>query len=1124
MSKKPTTTDGNELNGDEILSSQPPASLSPEAHSPDEEEIESAPDSQVRRIRAEVAAKTGEETADSPTPEPAGATTAPAIHQKPAASKPKKSSEPVLPPELLPYKEQMREWVSAHEDFLQYFFNIRGEKFKIVYGDWFYYSPKKNQICLGVKAFKEAVEKHKDELESGAMSMDQIFFALLHEIAHFKTTLENDKAGKLNLLEHFKYMAGKKIESADTPGKFVGLGGTYANFYNIMEDAIVNYMVSNTIQFQSPRAKKEILDLYAEKFFQLFKKVAKGEGDYAMLPDPKTGNPRPQKTEKGAGDLCLLKAADYEKGFDTSELADMDKLTSQFLTFFIKTQMGVMKAEDIYDGEEFKNGKYKVPAPVAAVFREPLPKLYKRLLTAVMQKYASEPEKLKRYTDFMASAQSVPVYSKGAKGVSITDYDVVHNVFPPHALKAKNVVGEAWNSFIINLEKLGIKDARRLTLIEIFNKFKELDFGKKDRTEIPFARSYTQRTAIMRRAIEPIFSLFCILDDSFDLKLPPESQQHGEPQEGEEGEPQEGEEGEPQEGDEGEPQEGEPPEEDLNAPWKEGVEVEERGTGRKGIIKKVYTDGDGNVTSVDVAYFEDVKTAMATLINGRDVEFTGDETNVENPVANLVIIRKKQPSNEQGKKQKPKKIKYKNLDDDSPKDEPKKEEKDEESEESAEEDDESNESDESGEESGSKKKTPANPDDVRKIFGDMIDALEESLEEDERKENADAFKKTSETADYRDKQNKIKKNKKLEDALKKHREAGSKSTGAKKETPSEDHAQADAALVAMYNELEKKIAPFAEKMAKSWREVVRNIARVVSIEKDKYYTRGKIDIKKAQRYLPEAEYGVDMDEKRIKQLWVERIRTELRPKMLRLHLVVDNSGSMSDNIEQIRMAIMLLNSSLRSLRSQFKDELRAVLGDSYTPDMDLVCDVQITSFGSGSRLVKPFAVKNFKFLHAHPREISILPSPDRDQEQVATIAAFGKIDCGEDNTYDADFWPALIDEYERSPELKRAIREGKLTDVVLQISDGAIQGTEIAEAAIRRLKEGGIRLGGFAIGGEGALNALAKRHGADKVIPADNASQIVEKFAGFLQTVVMEEVQKPIISSITGSQKDKKTI
>jgi hypothetical protein len=1062
--------------------------------------VEPVPDSAVHEIRAKVAAKAA----------------APSTKQKSV-------KEPVLSPDLLPYKEQMSKWVSAHADFLEYFFNIQGHKFEIVYGDWFYYSPEKDEICLGVKAFKEAVEKHKEEVDSGAMSMDQIFFALLHEISHFKTALENDKAGKQNLLNQFKYMAAKKIESADVPGEFVGLGGTYAEFYNILEDAIVNYMVANTIHFRTPRAKKEILDLYTEKFFQLFAKAAEGEGDYAMLPDSKTGIPRPQKTEKGAGDLRLLKADDYEKGFDAAELVGMESLTSQFLTFFIKTQMGVMDVKEFYDGTEWRNGKYKVPAPVAAVFREPLHKLYKRLITAVLQKYTSEPDKLKRYTDFMIDTTSVPVYSKGAKGISITGSDVVSNVFPPHVLKARKIVAEAWGNFLFLLKETGIKDASQMTLIEIFNKFKELDLEKYGKLEIPFARSYTQRTAIMRRIIEPVFSLFCILDDSFDIKLPPASQQHGgEPQEGgegEDGEPQEGEDGEPQEGEDGEPQE-----EDLNTPWKEGVEVEDRRTRKRGVIKKRYQDVDGNVTSVDVAWFEDVKTAMATTINGRDVEFTGEESNVVDPVKNLIVIRKNQPSKEKGKRQKPGKIKYKNLDDES-----QKEEKGEESGESDKEDENENgdepgegdKSNEPGEGGGSKEKSPASMDDVKKIFGGLIDALEESIKEDERKENAEAFKKASQTADYRDKQNQIQRNKDLEEALRKLREKGK----SPDPNPENDSRQTsfDKELINIYNELAKKIAPYTENMAQNWREVVESIAQVVSIEKDKYYTRGKIDIKRAQRYLPEVEYGVDLDEKRIKQLWVERIRTELRPKMLRLHLVVDNSGSMDGKIEQIRMAIMLLNGSLRSLRSQFKDELRSVLGDSYSPDMDLVCDVQITTFGSQSRLVKPFAIQDFSFLHADAREISILPSPDMDEEQVATIAAFGEIDCSE-GTDDTDFWPALIDSYTRKPELMKALKEGKLTDVILQISDGAITGTEIAVAALKRLWEIGVKHGGFAIGGEGAKDSLAERHGAEKVTSADSAEEIVDKFSEFLKATIKDEVQKPVIASISGGKEEENSL
>lgn len=1007
-------------------------------------------------------------------------------------------SQPNLAPELEPYKEQMQKWVETHMDFLKYYFNVRGTDFQIIYGDWFYYSPKTNQICLGVKTFKEAVEKNKEDLDSGVMNMDQIFFALLHEISHFKTTLEMDKAGKLNLLEHFKYLAKKKVRSAEDPAKYAGLAGPYGHFYNILEDAIVNYMVSNTIQFSSPEARRQIVELYAEKFFQLYSKVEPGEGDHQLYVDPDTGKKKYIRAEPGKGDYRLLKLDDYEQGFDAAELEDMSRLSSQFLTFFIKAQMGVMNPDDFYDAHEFKTGKYKVPAEIAAVFKEPMHRLYKRLIKAVEQKYADDPEKLERYKDFMCDTVSVPVYGKVKKGITQTGEQIVANVVPSNLRNAANFGGEAWNAFLFNMKKLGVPNADKMSVWELFNKFKEFDFRQSNKLAIPFKMTYAQRTAVIRQTIEPIFSLMCLLDDSFDLKLPPETMEHGQGGEGSQGENGQGEAGNGPDQNEGDADtesdtesDNEKPNENPNAYWKEGIEVREVKTGRSGIIKKVYSDSDGNVTSVDIAYFEDPKTKMAASINGRVVEFTGEESNIKDPVNNLIIIKKKQPKEQKINQGGGVIIDYLEKD-------------------------ETNEPEEqSSDESAPDKNGPMpeqenDLDEVNDIFGGLIDAIKEGIEDDERKENREEYEKVEKSPEYQDKRSKHHRD---EDLIKKLEELNANEPEEDENDPYKLEKMGNAEVIAKYNELDAIIRPFVERMAHSWREVIDNIAQVISIEKDKYYTQGKIDIKKAQRYLPEVEFGGSLDDKKIKELWVEKIKTELRPKMLRLHLLIDNSGSMIHQIDQVRMAIMLLNSSLRSLRSIFKSELESVLGGEYTEDMDLVCDVKITKFGSSSRTVKPYEIDDFTFLNADPREISILPSIDPDSEQVATMAAFQKLTCSE-ITDDSDFWPELIHQYQKDPQLLGAIREGKLTDVVLQISDGAIDGTEIAVASLEKLRKMGIKHGGFAIGGTHAEEALAERHGADKVTKADTAEEIVEKFSGFLSATVKDEVEKPMIESI----------
>jgi len=1094
-----------------------------EAEQPAEEVIEPPPNSAVREIRSEVAAKAACEKKN----------------EKPSKGKKKKGTsvpdEPELAPELLPYKEQMKEWVSNHEDFLHFFFNIRGTDFTIVYGDWFYYTPDKNQICLGVKAYKEAIEKNKDDLESGAMSLDQVYFALLHEIAHYKTTLEGDKAGKINLLEHFKYMARKKIESKDKPGKFISLGGAYGNFYNIMEDAIVNHMVGNTIQYSTPEAKQQILELYASKFFQLFVKAEEGKGNYTKIPDPGKDTHTMEKVEMGKGEYRLLNLDDYKEGFDVSEVDDMENLTSQFLTFFIKCQMGVMKAEDFYDGEEFKNGKYKVPVEIAGVFREPLHGLYERLLIAIIEKYGEDPEKMKRYKDFMGDTIAIPLFAKQAKGVTEVRKDIIPNVFSPSVLRAANIAGEAWSAFLFNMKKLGIPNAETMTLIQIFNKFKELDFRQK-RMSIPFTFTYTQRTAVIRKAIEPIFSMFCILDDSFDLKLPPETQPHG-PQGPEPPDPPDP------------PKPPKPPEgpEDLNAPWQTGVEVRDRRTGKRGVIKKVYKDEDDNdkVISVDIAYFDEVKTQMIANINGREVEFTGQEVNIEDPVNNLSIVKKKRKK--QKGEGKPGQIKYEQIGDE-PEEDDEEDDDDDQGEESDGDDDKNEDDNEEKDDKG----TPGardddeglDMDDIKDVFGGLIDALEQGIEDDDRKENEEEFAKAEESVEYQQRRSEHERNEALEEALRKLREENGEEPD---EAPvSEDQARygmlkSNAEVIKKYNELEDKIRPYVEKMADMWREVIENIAQVVSLEKDKYYTQGTLDIRRAQRYMEEAEFGADLDRKRIKELWIETIRTEIKPKMLRLHLFVDNSGSMSTQIDQIRMVVMMLNSSLASLRSQFKTEMEELLGAAYTPDMDLVCDIRITTFGNSSREVKPFAITDLQFLNADPNDISELPTIDVDAEQVATMRAFQKIDCSE-GTEDRDFWPQFIVEYERNPELLEAIQEGKLTDVIIQISDGDIGGeesTKMAAAALKKLSKMGVKHGGFAIGDgryeaspeddvaeeqpareSHAEVALAKRHGKDKVKKADTVEEIVDNFSDFLAATVKEEVQQPMIKSIKGSKED----
>ena len=120
-------------------------------------------------------------------------------------------------------------------------------------------------------------------------------------------------------------------------------------------------------------------------------------------------------------------------------------------------------------------------------------------------------------------------------------------------------------------------------------------------------------------------------------------------------------------------------------------------------------------------------------------------------------------------------------------------------------------------------------------------------------------------------------------------------------------------------------------MAAIWLEYIKNVVQEISLVKTKYHARGKMVPKRVQQKFPQIEQGENIDNMRLREQWEEEIRTQMRPKMIRIHLMIDNSGSMADLIEKIRMAVMVVNSSLRSLRALFRTELQAFLATATLP-------------------------------------------------------------------------------------------------------------------------------------------------------------------------------------------------
>ena len=963
--------------------------------------------------------------------------------------------------DLWKYRDEMTEWTKKHLDDFGSFLEYRNAKFKLVCGTSFYHEPGKDIISLSVPFYKDCKE-------SGRMTIDQIFFASLHEFAHLKTMLELDRAGKKNQMQQFVYEKSKVIRDKKDSARFASLQGTYRQFYNIMEDAIVNRLVLSTRHYSESASEsgrthnQEIKDLYTDKFFPLFQEVGAGNGTYVKNEDPRTKKDKPYlKVGKEEGNLELVSAEDYERGFDWNSMKPEMGRSGQFLTFFMKNQMIGLRKEDIFDELNNPEGTHELQEDVAMALTRPLPEVYAKLLEKIAEKYKSDPSQFKRYADFMTQAVRIPVFAEKQGKIVEEEPDVFVNVCNPLCIKKEKLDINhllAKRQYLEKLknvaQKIGSPDARSLTYLDVFNRYKDTTRSKEYSWTFPLKHNLLERSRMTREVLEPIFTMLCILDDSFDVELPPETL----------------------------PNNPEPPKEQPEShekpDWKKGNVVinEDKNSpynGKKGVITNISFGPDKKIESVTVEYYQDEKSRMAdTAEKGK---LSGEIEEVYDPDENLALWIQQSGQKQKSEFEDKRKKKY----------------EEEEQEKNKEEGEENKEVD----------------------LGEALETLEEKylkslIEEDDREARLKDVENQKKSSEYQEKKGDLERARQLLEQLKKQRQEHGEPH------PNGEFSDSDKEIVRKYMEFEKKLTPYADKMAQSWLEVVNNIASKIEAVKDKYYRSGKVDIKKFQKHFPEIELGMEVEQRLIYERIVEKIITEVKPQMLRIGLLIDNSGSMAGKkLENMQMAVMLLNSSLRSFRLLFKDKMQEIFGNDYREDYDLVCDVEIRTFGNQNnpQLIKGYDVKNLDFLEDEHAE---RPPIDVNHEIGNTLRAFQKMTANE-GTYDNQAWGEVF--LSRNNEkLKQLLKENRLTEVLFQISDGEIFDNEnIAISLIGSLRsEIGIGVGGFAIGDSesdsAAYNALSKRHGADNVIRASSPEQIVEEFGKLLRKIIAEKIEEPM--------------
>jgi hypothetical protein len=484
--------------------------------------------------------------------------------------------------ELKEYYYEMKKWMKSHWDDFAVFFEY-GASFVITFNEGKGFYHRANTVG-GLDEISFDVREYKDLRERGFSQQEALlFFFALHEFGHLKRILTLDIAGYENVKEQAKYLKRKKIGAKANPEKKVPLGAFYHNFYNILEDVVVNKGALGSVHFLEKENQEAIEKFYTEKAFPVFLVVKDGEGDYAPNPNPLTAQRGPIIfVGEGKGNLKIAKKEDYEKGFDWNKTYPPMQRRGQFITFFMKRYMLNLKEKDIYEEKENPEGKFILDKDAALALTKPLVEVYEILLEKIVEKYKNDPINYKRYLDFMKDIIPVAVYKE-------QDYKIVKDKieYYPNVVNRAAARGEKLNVKLAKvfyekeLRETGIRNAASLTFFQLFDELLKKERSVEKRGRLDFKYNIVEATKIMRRFLEPIYTMLSILDDSFEIQTPPEAP----PRKGdkvdieniEENEEEKKKKDEKEKKEKGKPQ----------IAWRVGMKVRDRKTGKKAIITNI---------------------------------------------------------------------------------------------------------------------------------------------------------------------------------------------------------------------------------------------------------------------------------------------------------------------------------------------------------------------------------------------------------------------------------------------------------------------------------------------------------------------------------------------------------
>lgn len=255
-------------------------------------------------------------------------------------------------------------------------------------------------------------------------------------------------------------------------------------------------------------------------------------------------------------------------------------------------------------------------------------------------------------------------------------------------------------------------------------------------------------------------------------------------------------------------------------------------------------------------------------------------------------------------------------------------------------------------------------------------------------------------------------------------------------------------LLQKVREIEKEIEPYLKEMSQFWRKIVFGYSTERKLEWEGYYKFGtRLDIHKVIKEWPKIEKGDVFDVKVMKKRVVkEKLihKPEVNKlEVIRVRLVLNVSGNMDEErLKTLREITVLLGRSLQ--------EFNHYLGLAReTTGTKLVADLEEWIFESKPQKIKPLAGDDYR-------------TRNWEKDEADFIKSIGYLFSSGGST--ADF--LALKEIEKSItdfDIER-IKQGKLLEILIEITNGGSDDPELTREIKNRLKEKGIIAKAFQIG------------------------------------------------------------